>query len=95
VRSIGVIGVLLPGIVKRDFAKQAGTMTGVYTMALCLGAAMAAGSTVPLSEHFDKRWALGLGFWVIPALVAAVLVAASRPETRCAQRRLSRSRTAA
>jgi CP family cyanate transporter-like MFS transporter len=59
--SIGVIGVLLPGIVKRDFAKQAGTMTGVYTMALCLGAAMAAGSTVPLSEHFDKSWALGLG----------------------------------
>jgi CP family cyanate transporter-like MFS transporter len=70
--SIGVIGVLLPGIVKRDFPKQAGTMTGVYTMALCLGAAMAAGATVPLSEHFDKSWALGLGFWVIPALVAAI-----------------------
>jgi CP family cyanate transporter-like MFS transporter len=70
--SIGVIGVLLPGIVKRDFPKQAGTMTGVYTMALCLGAAMAAGATVPLSEHFDKSWALGLGFWVVPALVAAL-----------------------
>ncbi|MEX3773680.1 CynX/NimT family MFS transporter [Pseudomonas sp. MYb118] len=70
--SIGIIGVLLPGIVKRDFPKQAGTMTGVYTMALCLGAAMAAGATVPLSEHFDKSWALGLGFWVIPALVAGV-----------------------
>ncbi len=70
--SIGVIGVLLPGIVKRDFPKQAGTMTGVYTMALCLGAAMAAGATVPLSEHFDKSWAMGLGFWVLPALVAAI-----------------------
>ncbi|MGE8186450.1 CynX/NimT family MFS transporter [Pseudomonas sp. NPDC086278] len=70
--SIGVIGVLLPGIVKRDFAKHAGTMTGVYTMALCLGAALAAGATVPLSQYFDKSWALGLGFWVIPALVAAV-----------------------
>ena len=70
--SIGVIGVLLPGIVKRDFPKQAGTMTGVYTMALCLGAAMAAGATVPLSEHFDKSWPLGLGFWVVPALVAAI-----------------------
>jgi len=70
--SIGVIGVLLPGIVKRDFPKQAGTMTGVYTMALCLGAAMAAGATVPLSEHFDKSWAMGLGFWVIPALAAAL-----------------------
>ncbi|WP_095077655.1 CynX/NimT family MFS transporter [Pseudomonas sp. Irchel s3h17] len=70
--SIGVIGVLLPGIVKRDFAKHAGTMTGVYTMALCLGAAMAAGATVPLSEHFGDRWALGLGFWMIPALVAVI-----------------------
>ncbi|ALI08524.1 MULTISPECIES: CynX/NimT family MFS transporter [unclassified Pseudomonas] len=70
--SIGVIGVLLPGIVKRDFAKQAGAMTGVYTMALCLGAALAAGATVPLSEHLGHNWALGLGFWVVPALLAAV-----------------------
>ncbi|WP_248803691.1 CynX/NimT family MFS transporter [Pseudomonas sp. MWU13-2100] len=70
--SIGVIGVLLPGIVKRDFAKQAGTMTGVYTMALCLGAALAAGATVPLSQHFAGSWSIGLGFWVVPALVAAI-----------------------
>ncbi|MEG0966623.1 MAG: CynX/NimT family MFS transporter [Pseudomonas sp.] len=71
--SIGVIGVLLPGIVKRDFPKHAGTLTGVYTMALCLGAAMAAGATVPLSEHFDDSWSLGLGFWLIPALLAALI----------------------
>lgn len=70
--SIGIIGVLLPGIVKRDFAKQAGTMTGVYTMALCLGAALAAGASVPLAEAFGHRWAMGLGFWVVPALLAAV-----------------------
>ncbi|WP_210640666.1 CynX/NimT family MFS transporter [Pseudomonas sp. Tri1] len=70
--SIGVIGVLLPGIVKRDFAKQAGAMTGVYTMALCLGAAMAAGATVPLSERLGHSWTLGLGFWVVPALLAAL-----------------------
>ncbi|MBH3430402.1 CynX/NimT family MFS transporter [Pseudomonas alkylphenolica] len=71
--SIGVIGVLLPGIVKRDFPKHAGTLTGVYTMALCLGAAMAAGATVPLSEHFGDSWSLGLGFWLLPALVAALI----------------------
>ena len=70
--SIGVIGVLLPGIVKRDFARQAGTMTGVYTMALCLGAAMAAGATVPLSEQLNHSWNLGLGFWMVPALLAVV-----------------------
>lgn len=71
--SIGVIGVLLPGIVKRDFPKHAGTLTGVYTMALCLGAAMAAGATVPLSEHFGDSWSLGLGFWLLPALAAALI----------------------
>lgn len=71
--SIGIIGVLLPGIVKRDFAKQAGAMTGVYTMALCFGAAIAAGATVPLSHYFDNSWAIGLSFWIIPALIAAVV----------------------
>ncbi len=70
--SIGIIGVLLPGIVKRDFAKQAGTMTGVYTMALCLGAALAAGATVPISQYFGDSWNIGLGFWVAPALLAAL-----------------------
>ncbi len=70
--SIGIIGVLLPGIVKRDFAKQAGTMTGVYTMALCLGAALAAGATVPISHYFGDSWNIGLGFWVAPALLAAM-----------------------
>ena len=70
--SIGVIGVLLPGIIKRDFAGHAGTMTGVYTMALCLGAALAAGATVPLSDYLGHSWALGLGFWAVPAVIAAV-----------------------
>ena len=70
--SIGVIGVLLPGIIKRDFAGHAGTMTGVYTMALCLGAALAAGATVPLSEYLGDSWAMGLGFWALPALLAAI-----------------------
>lgn len=41
-------------------------------MALCLGAALAAGATVPLSQHFDDSWALGLGVWLIPAVVAAL-----------------------
>ncbi len=70
--SIGIIGVLLPGIIKRDFARQAGTMTGVYTMALCMGAAIAAGATVPLSRYFGDSWTLGLGFWCVPAILAAI-----------------------
>ncbi|GHS79905.1 MFS transporter [Pseudomonas sp. PAGU 2196] len=71
--SIGIIGVLLPGIVKRDFPQHAGTLTGVYTMALCLGAAMAAGATVPLAQHYEGNWTLGLGFWAVPALLAMLV----------------------
>ncbi len=71
--SIGIIGVLLPGIVKRDFARQAGMMTGVYTMALCLGAALAAGSSVPISKVLGGHWQSGLGFWLLPALLAALV----------------------
>lgn len=69
--SIGIIGVLLPGIVKRDFPESAGTMTGVYTMALCLGAALAAGLTVPLEGLFGGSWRPALAFWAVPALLAA------------------------
>ncbi|MDU9389713.1 MFS transporter [Pseudomonas sp. zfem002] len=70
--SIGVIGVLLPGIVKRDFPAHAGLLMGIYTMALCLGAALAAGASVPLSHAFGDNWSLGLGFWLVPALLAAL-----------------------
>lgn len=69
--SIGIIGVLLPAIVKRDFPESAGTMTGVYTMALCLGAALAAGLTVPLEGLFGGAWRPALAFWAVPALLAA------------------------
>ncbi|MFZ6046409.1 CynX/NimT family MFS transporter [Pseudomonas sp. CR3202] len=71
--SIGIIGVLLPGIVKRDFPHIAGLMTGVYTMALCLGAALAAGATVPLAEGMDRAWQPALAFWALPAVLAALV----------------------
>lgn len=69
--SISIVMVLLPGIIKRDFPDQAGTMTGVYTMALCLGAALAAGATVPLQNLAGADWRPALAFWLVPALIAA------------------------
>lgn len=42
-------------------------------MALCLGAALAAGSSVPISKVLGDRWDLGLSFWLLPALLAAVV----------------------
>ncbi|MGB7480264.1 MAG: MFS transporter, partial [Burkholderiaceae bacterium] len=67
--SIGVIMVLLPGIIKRDFPHRLGPMTGLYTMALCLGAALAAGATVPLQQLAGGDWRPALAFWALPALL--------------------------
>lgn len=69
--GIGIAGVLLPGLVKRDFPQQATLMTGVYTMALCAGAATAAALTVPLARWLDG-WPPALAFWALPALAAAL-----------------------
>ena len=71
--AIAVGNVLLPGLVKRDFAAQAGPMTGLYTMAVCAGAAGAAGITLPLAQWFGHRWTWALAAWAVPvALVALV-----------------------
>lgn len=70
--SIGIIGTLLPVIVKREFPKHSAVMTGVYTMALCLGAAIAAGLTVPLKNLWGHQWQPALAFWAIPALLGAI-----------------------
>jgi CP family cyanate transporter-like MFS transporter len=71
--SIGVIGVLLPGVVKRDFSANVASMTGIYTMALSLGAALAAGISVPISSYMNNQWQWALAFWSIPALLAALV----------------------
>ena len=70
---IGVMGVLLPGLVKRDFPNQVGVMTGLYTMALCTGASVAAGATEPLRLIFAGEWRWALTFWLTPAIVAGLV----------------------
>jgi CP family cyanate transporter-like MFS transporter len=68
---IGVMSVLLPGIVKRDFPESASLMTGIYTAVLCTGAAVAAGATEPLRMAFGSTWQPALAIWAIPAVIAA------------------------
>jgi len=69
---IGILGVLLPGLVKRDFPEHVGVLTGLYTMALCLGASIAAGATEPLRLYLGGNWQPALAFWLTPAIIAAV-----------------------
>lgn len=77
--SIAVGNVLLPALVKRDFAHHAATMTGLYTMALCGGAAAAAAFTLPLAHAFGDSWTLAVSVWALPVAVVAVLWAPQLP----------------
>lgn len=67
--AIGVLGTLLPALVKRELADSADLMTGVYTMALCLGGALGAGLSIPLAELLSS-WSLSLMAWASLALTA-------------------------
>ena len=71
--AIGIINVLLPGLVKRDFPRRAALMTGLYTMALCGGAAAAEGATQPLKAWLGDSWAAALAIWTLPVLLVILL----------------------
>lgn len=81
--GIAVSNVLLPGLVKRDFASRAAMMTGLYTLAICAGAASSAAFSVPLERLFGDSWTLALASWAVPAVLVLLLWApraiAARP----------------
>lgn len=83
---IAVGNVLLPGLVKRDFPDRAALMTGCYTMALCAGAASAAGLTLPVEHLLGGSLGGALAIWALPALLVALLwlpqVLASRRQVK-------------
>ncbi|GAB3137587.1 CynX/NimT family MFS transporter [Microbispora hainanensis] len=68
--GIAVANVLLPVVVKQRFPDKVGMMTGLYSMALNLGASAAAAVTVPLAGAFGGDWRAGLGAWAVLAAVA-------------------------
>lgn len=68
--GIAIGNVLLPSLVKRDFPKQAALMTGLYTMSLVGGAALAAAITLPIAEAFNNNWRMGLSLWGLLGVVA-------------------------
>lgn len=67
--AIGILGTLLPALVKRELADSADLMTGVYTMALCLGGAMGAGLSIPLANALGG-WSASLMSWTVLAVAA-------------------------
>lgn len=69
--GIALANVLLPGLIKREYAAP-GTMMGLYTMVLTASASLAAGLTVPL-EHALGSWSRALAAWALPTVAAVLL----------------------
>lgn len=79
--AIGIAGTLLPALVKRELPQGADIVTGVYTMALCLGGALGAGFSVPLANLFGD-WRLSLGSWALLAFTALLAWRLHMPHPR-------------
>ena len=68
--AIAFGNVLLPALVKRDFDKRSGFMTSLYSGMMGVGAALAAGLSVPIAESFPGSWKTSLGVWGLFSFLA-------------------------
>jgi MFS transporter, CP family, cyanate transporter len=71
--AIAAGNVLLPGLVKREFPERVGLMTSVYSTALGVSAAIAAGASFPIAQQTGIGWRASLALWALLAFLAAVV----------------------
>lgn len=84
------IQALMPGLVNRWFPQRLALAMGVYSAALMSGGGLAAVLGPRVAERFSG-WQAGLGFWLIPALLAFAVWAWVRPRLEGAAGRGSAS----
>ena len=61
--SISVGNVLVPSLIKRDFSKRVGLMTGVYNASMSLFGAIASGVSIPVAVKAGLGWEGALSIW--------------------------------
>lgn len=71
--GIAIANVLLPALVKRRFGRHATSVTGLYSVALGVGAALGAGLAVPSEAWFGGSFRGALALWAPLALVSALI----------------------
>ena len=69
--GIALCGTVLPGIVKEFFPGRSGVMTGVYLLAMMIGATAASALAVPLADALGS-WERSLAVWSALAVVGLV-----------------------
>jgi CP family cyanate transporter-like MFS transporter len=71
--AIAIGNVLLPSLVRKSFPERTGMMTSVYSTALAVCAALAAGLSVSIADQTGLGWRASLSMWAVPALIAAMV----------------------
>lgn len=67
--AIALCNVLLPSLVKRHFPEKFGSVTSLYSSVLGIGAALAAGVSLPLALDLNLGWRGSLSVWAVLALI--------------------------
>ncbi|TLP75708.1 CynX/NimT family MFS transporter [Maribacter sp. ACAM166] len=62
--------VLLPSLTKRNFSENSGFITSMYSSIMSVGAATAAGLSVPLADNLNLGWRGSLVVWGLVSFVA-------------------------
>src|SRR4051794_1416408 len=69
--AISFFNVLLPSLVKRDFAGKAAVVIASYAATQTVVGAVASGIAVPMAGSEPDGWRLALGFWAGASAIAA------------------------
>ncbi|MBO1900832.1 MFS transporter [Leucobacter weissii] len=68
--ALAIVNVLLPSLVKREFPRSPGRITGVYSAVQSGTAAVASAIAVPIAGATGDGWRLSFGIWTGLALIA-------------------------
>ncbi|WP_323028366.1 MFS transporter [Gelidibacter japonicus] len=71
--AIAFGNVLIPALIKRNFPHKAGFVTSLYSGIMSLGAAFAAGLSVPLADELNLGWRGSLAVWAVLAVLALII----------------------
>lgn len=70
--AITVGNVLMPAYIKNNFPTKIGAVTGIYSVAMNLTAALAAGYSINLGKLTNYGWKGSLGIWIVLSLLACL-----------------------
>ncbi|WP_018392850.1 MFS transporter [Bacillus sp. 37MA] len=71
--GIGIAGPLISGFIKKYFPEKPG-LTGLYSVSMVTGAAIASSFSVQLFQKMNDSWQHSLSFWSILAVPASLLL---------------------